>query len=72
MEPVTKVSVALACASLAGRRYLVAYYHAAFRRRGFDDAAVVQLAGLVNHDASFITVSNAFQLGSAGRAVAPG
>ena len=51
---------------------MVAYYHAAFRRLGFDDAAVVELAGPVNHDASFTTVWQAFQLGSVGRAVAPG
>jgi alkylhydroperoxidase family enzyme len=64
----TKIAVALACAALAGSRYFVEYYQAAYRRLGFDDAAVVELAGLVNHYASFNTVSHAFQLESPGQA----
>jgi alkylhydroperoxidase/carboxymuconolactone decarboxylase family protein YurZ len=63
-----KIAVALACAALAGSRYFVEYYQAAYRRLGFDDAAVVELAGLVNHYASFNTVSHAFQLESPGEA----
>ena len=64
IDLVTKVAVALACASLAGSRYFVEYYGAAFRCLGFDEAAVAELAGLVNHYASFNTVSHAFQLES--------
>ena len=64
----TKVAVALACAALAGSRYFVEYYQAAYRRLGLDDAAVVELAGLVNHYASFNTISHTFQLESPGEA----
>ncbi len=67
VDRVTKVAVALACAALAGSRYFVEYYQAAFRHLGFDDAAVVELAGLVNHYASFNTVSHGFQLESPGQ-----
>jgi hypothetical protein len=58
----------LACAALAGSRYFVEYYQAAYRRLGFDDAAVVELAGLVNHYTSFNTISHGFQLESPGQA----
>ena len=68
LDRATKVAVALECAALAGCRYFVEYYQAAFRRLGFDDAAVVELAGLVNHYASFNTVSHALQLKSPGQA----
>ncbi|MCC6175658.1 MAG: hypothetical protein IT305_10175 [Chloroflexi bacterium] len=66
IDELTKFAVALACASLAGNRYFVEYYQAAFRRFGFDDETVVELAGLVNHYASFNTVAHAFQLESPG------
>lgn len=62
VDGLTKLTVAFACASLAGSRYFVEYYQAAFRQLGFDDETVVELAGLVNHYASFNTVSHAFQL----------
>ena len=68
----TKTTVAFACASLAGSRYFVEYYQAAFRQLGFDDETVVELAGLVNHYASFNTVSHAFQLKSPDAAAFPG
>lgn len=68
IDRVTKTAVALACAALAGNRYFVQYYQAAFRRLGFDDGAVVELAGLVNHYASFNTISHAFQLEPPGQA----
>jgi len=70
VDGLTKTTVAFACASLAGSRYFVEYYQAAFRQRGFDDETVVELAGLVNHYASFNTVSHAFQLESPGAASA--
>ena len=68
LDRITKLAVALACAGLAGSCYFVEYYQAAFRRLGFDDAAVVELAGLVNHYASYNTISHAFQLESPGEA----
>lgn len=71
VDRVTKVAVALAWAALAGSRYFVEYYQAAFRRLGLDDAAVVELTGLVNHYASFNVISHAFQLESPAQAAAP-
>ena len=68
IDEATKVAVALACAALAGSRYFVEYYQAAYRRLGFDDAAAVELAGLINHYASYNTISHAFQLESPGAA----
>lgn len=68
IDRLTKTAVAFACASLAGSRYFVEYYQAAFRQLGFDDETVVELAGLVNHYASFNTVAHAFQLESPGTA----
>lgn len=67
----TKIAIALACAALAGSRYFVEYYRAAFRALGHDDAAVVELAGLVNHYASYNTISHAFQLEPPGEAHVP-
>ena len=69
IDGLTKLAVALACASLAGNRYVVEYYQAAFRQLGFDDETVVELAGLVNHYASFNIVAHAFQLESPGSAM---
>ena len=68
VDRLTKVAVALACAGLAGSRYFVEYYQAAFRKLGMDDAAVAELAGLVNHYASYNTISHAFQLEAPGAA----
>lgn len=68
IDGLTKFAVALACASLAGNRYFVEYYQAGFRQFGFNNETVVELAGLVNHYASFNTVAHAFQLESPGSA----